>query len=123
MHVLNFQAQNSYVTHLNYLHEQHKKGILKVKKPPTQVQPKLTIQAFHEAETNQGTSDFQQRLMNSLSDNFGMQRNKAYNSGGPGIDAGGASFNQTRNMYTSLYTKFTGNLELQDQQAITGQIG
>lgn len=128
MHVLNFQAQNSYVTHLNYLHEQHKKGILKVKKLPSQVQPKLTAQAYQEAaETNQGATDFQQRLINSLSDNFGMQRSKPYNSNGSNMNDGATAFNHTRNMFTTLYSKFTGqppDVERQDQQALKdGQMG
>ena len=115
VHVLNFQAQNNYVTHLHHLREQHKKGILKVKKLPSQVQPKLTAQAYLEAaETNHGAPDFQQRLMNSLSDNFGMQRNKGY-SGSTIVDTGPNSINQTRNMFTALYTKFTGHPEMDRQ--------
>lgn len=35
--VFNLQPQKSYVKHLNYLKEQHKKGMLKVKKLPSQV--------------------------------------------------------------------------------------
>ena len=111
LHVLNFQAQNAYVTHLNYLQEQHKKGIMKVKKLPSQVQPRLTPQAYIEAATtNQGGADFQQRLMNSLSDNFGMHpKNKhQFASGQNSSDAGANAFSQTRNTFTSLYSKFTG---------------
>jgi len=44
IYVLNFQNQNSYVTHLNHLQEQHKRGILSVRKLPSQIQPRVNSQ-------------------------------------------------------------------------------
>jgi hypothetical protein len=39
VYVLNFQPQNSFVTHLAYIEDKQKQGALKIKKIPSQVQP------------------------------------------------------------------------------------
>ena len=98
--------KNSYITHLNHLQENHNKGVLKVKKLPSQVQPKRTTQ-------NQEMEDFNEANQFNFRNSIG-----SITGGGSSNDYlaeakqfAGHQSQMLQNKFSNLYAQVSGSEE------------